>query len=203
MGNSSETQDKILDAAIMHFSRRGYHGTKTADIAKDSGVSEGTVFKYFNTKKDILTSVLNKIVREIIPGIAFGSPEEFEKLAASANPRDEIKAVIKGKVEKINQNISAFKIMINELPFHEDIMNEYVGKFVPSVIKMGEGFYSLGVSRGVFRDINPHTAARSFIGMIATMILDKNLMSKSLDIDKELDVILDIYMNGIYVRKEG
>lgn len=203
MGNSNETKDKILDTAILHFAKKGYNATKTADIARDSGVAEGTVFKYYSTKKDILTSVLNRIVHEIIPGIMLGANDDFQSIVASAEPKKEIKDFIKKKIKKINENISAFKILVNELPFHEDIMNEYVGKFVPSVIRMGEGFYSVGVAKGVFRDINPHTAARSFIGMIATIVLESNILNKSLDIDKELDAVLDIYMNGISARKEG
>ncbi|HYF82153.1 MAG TPA: TetR/AcrR family transcriptional regulator [Clostridia bacterium] len=203
MGNSSETQDRILDTAIRHFAKKGYHGTKTADIAKDSGVSEGTVFKYYSTKKDILRSVLNKIVHEIIPGIMFESTEDFQNLASSADAKQEIKGFIKSKVVKVNENISAFKILVNELPFHEDIMNEYVGQFIPKVIKMAEGFYGLGVAKGIFRDINPHTAVRSFIGMLATVVLEGNVLKKSLDVDKELDVVLDIFMNGICVKKEG
>lgn len=198
-----ETKDRILDIAIMHFAKKGYNATKTADIARDSGVSEGTVFKYYSTKKDILTSVLNRIVHEIIPGIMFESPSDFESLTAATDVKAEIKAFIKKKIGKINQNISAFKILVNELPFHEDIMKEYTGQFVPGVIKIGEGLYSMGVARGVFRDINPHTAARSFIGMIATIVLESNILNKALDIDKELDTVLDIYMNGTSNRKEG
>ncbi|MHB1393639.1 MAG: TetR/AcrR family transcriptional regulator [Clostridia bacterium] len=203
MGNSSETQEKILDTAIRLFAKKGYHGTKTADIARDSGVSEGTVFKYYSTKKDILRSVLNKIVHEIIPGIMFGSSEDFQSLASSADAKAEIKGFIKSKIGKVNENINAFKILLNELPFHEDIMNEYVGQFIPKVIRMAEGFYGLGVAKGIFRDINPRTAARSFIGMIATIVLEGNLLNKLLDVDKELDAVLDIFMNGISTRKEG
>ncbi len=203
MGNSIETQDKILNTAINHFAKKGYHGTKTAEIAKDAGVSEGTVFKYYSTKKDILRSVLNKIVREIIPGIMFGAAEDLQSLVSSVNAKEEIKGFIKSKIGKVNENISAFRILVIELPFHEDIMNEYVGQFIPKVIGMAEGFYRLGVAKGIFRDINPHTAARSFIGMLATIVLERNILNKSLDVDKEIDVVLDIYMNGVCVKSEG
>lgn len=203
MRNSSETQDRILGAAILHFSKKGFHGTKTADIARDSGVSEGTVFKYYSTKKDILRGVLNKIVHEIIPGIMFDDNVDLQRLASAEDPREGIKTFIKEKIGKINKNISAFKILVNELPFHEDIMSEYTGKFVPGVIKMVGSLYQMGVAKGVLRDIDPHIAARSFIGMVAAMVLESNVLNSDLDIDKELDTILDIYLNGISARREG
>jgi AcrR family transcriptional regulator len=203
VGNSVETKDKILDTAIIHFARRGFNGAKTAEIARDAGVSEGTVFKYFSTKKDILTSVLNRIVHEIVPGALFGDNVDLQELVSSADPRGEIKGFIMSRINRVNENISAFKILVNELPFHEDIMHEYTGKFVPGVIRLGEGFYRMGVEKGVFREINPHTAARSFLGMIITIVLERNIMCKDLDIDKELDAVLDIYMNGVSTRKEA
>lgn len=203
MGNSIETQDKILDSAIRHFAKKGYNGTKTADIAKDSGVSEGTVFKYYGTKKDILRGAMNKIVHEIIPGIMFGSEEDFQSLVYSSDPRGELKQFFKIRLEKVNQNLDAFRIVISELQYHEDIMNEYVGQFVPKVIKMIESFFAMGISNGVFKPVNPHTAARSMVGMLATIILEKNVLKKPIELDKETDAALDILFNGICVRKEG
>lgn len=203
MGNSIETQDKILDSAIRHFAKKGYNGTKTADIAKDSGVSEGTVFKYYGTKKDILRGAMNKIVHEIIPGIMFGSEEDFQSLVYSSDPRGELKQFFKIRLEKVNQNLDAFRIVISELQYHEDIMNEYVGQFVPKVIKMIESFFAMGISNGVFKPMNPHTAARSMVGMLATIILEKNILKKPIELDKETDAALDILFNGICVRKEG
>lgn len=203
MGNSIETQDRILDTAIWHFARKGYHGTKTAEIAKDSGVSEGTVFKYYSTKKDILRGVMNKITKVLVPNILFGSTEEFQSLIYSTNPKQEIKEFVKIRIEKVNENIDAFRILVNELQYHEDIMNDYIGQFIPKVIKMVEGFFTLGISKGIFREVDPHIAARSMMGMMNMIILERNILRKPIELDKELDMVLDIFMNGICVKKEG
>ena len=44
----------ILDAASILFSRNGFHGTSTAEIAKSAGVGTGTVFNYFKTKEELI-----------------------------------------------------------------------------------------------------------------------------------------------------
>jgi AcrR family transcriptional regulator len=201
MGNSSETQEKILDTAIRHFAKKGYNGTKTADIARDSGVSEGTVFKYYNTKKDILRAVMYKVVHSIIPDIMFESVGDFQNMFYSSNPRGELKQFLKIRVEKVNQNIDAFKVLVNELQYHEDIMDEYTGQYVPKVLMMAEGFFTFGISKGIFRQVDPHIAARSMIGMVATIVLEGNVLKKPIDIDKELDIVLDIFMNGICTER--
>jgi len=61
----------------------------------------------------------------------------------------------------------------------------------------------LGISKGIFRQMDTHTAARSMVGMMATMVLERNVLKRPVDLDKELDTVLDIFFNGIYVGKEG
>src|SRR5689334_17400016 len=47
----------ILDAALTCFSRDGFHATTTADIVRESGVSQGTLYLYFATKDDIVAAL--------------------------------------------------------------------------------------------------------------------------------------------------
>jgi AcrR family transcriptional regulator len=49
-------RQQILDAALVCFSRDGFHNTTTADIVRESGVSQGTLYLYFATKDDIVVA---------------------------------------------------------------------------------------------------------------------------------------------------
>ena len=48
---------QILDAAIRCFSRDGFHATTTADIVRESGVSQGTLYLYFANKDDMVVAL--------------------------------------------------------------------------------------------------------------------------------------------------
>jgi AcrR family transcriptional regulator len=50
-------RQQILDAALRCFSRDGFHATTTADIVRESGVSQGTLYLYFATKEDIVVAL--------------------------------------------------------------------------------------------------------------------------------------------------
>lgn len=50
-------RQQILDAALRCFSRDGFHNTTTADIVRESGVSQGTLYLYFATKDDIVVAL--------------------------------------------------------------------------------------------------------------------------------------------------
>jgi AcrR family transcriptional regulator len=53
-----ERTARILSAARDFFCAHGYRGTVVADIAREIGISEATVFKYFPTKQDLLNRVI-------------------------------------------------------------------------------------------------------------------------------------------------
>jgi len=50
-------RQQILQAALKCFSRDGFHNTTTADIVRESGVSQGTLYLYFATKDDIILAL--------------------------------------------------------------------------------------------------------------------------------------------------
>lgn len=67
---------KTIEAAIKLFAKQGYHGTSTLQIAKEAGVSQATVFKYFKTKEDLLYS----IIVPVIPKLFLNFLKEFKIL---------------------------------------------------------------------------------------------------------------------------
>ncbi|AAM03807.1 TetR/AcrR family transcriptional regulator [Methanosarcina acetivorans] len=55
----------IVDAALMLFTERGFHGTSTAQISKEAGVATGTLFNYFPTKEYLINSLYFEVKGEL------------------------------------------------------------------------------------------------------------------------------------------
>jgi AcrR family transcriptional regulator len=53
----AETKQRVLAAAHMLFSTRGFASTGTADIAREADVSEGSIFYHFGSKKALLAEL--------------------------------------------------------------------------------------------------------------------------------------------------
>lgn len=58
-------KEAILQAATVMFSQKGYKDTSTAEIARMTGVAEGTVFYHFTSKEKLFLAVLER-TRELI-----------------------------------------------------------------------------------------------------------------------------------------
>jgi TetR/AcrR family fatty acid metabolism transcriptional regulator len=56
----------ILAAAVRVFARRGYHGSRVADIAAEAGVAHGLLYHYFASKEEVLQTVFRENWGELI-----------------------------------------------------------------------------------------------------------------------------------------
>jgi len=57
---TDKTEQKILGAALKIFSEKGFKGATTRVIAQESGFSELTLFRKFETKENLIKCVLTK-----------------------------------------------------------------------------------------------------------------------------------------------
>ena len=67
-----DKKSKILKSALRLFAELGFHGTSTAKIAKEAGVSEGLLFRHFQSKRGLLDAIMHEIeekVREVFAEI--------------------------------------------------------------------------------------------------------------------------------------
>lgn len=59
-------QAELLDAAAEMFREKGYHDTLTSEIAERAGVVEGTIYRYFATKRELLNKVVERAYEDAI-----------------------------------------------------------------------------------------------------------------------------------------
>ncbi len=55
-----QTHDKIIDAAMLLFSKHGFAAVTTKEIAEKSGISEVTLYRHFESKRYLFTTIINE-----------------------------------------------------------------------------------------------------------------------------------------------
>ena len=53
-------REEILDAALVCFSRDGFHRTTMRDIVSESGLSPGAIYNYFKSKEEIVEAIASQ-----------------------------------------------------------------------------------------------------------------------------------------------
>ena len=61
-----EKKEKIKKAAIKLFVEKGFHYTKTSEIAKNAGVGEGTIYIYYKNKLNLARHIFDDGISELL-----------------------------------------------------------------------------------------------------------------------------------------
>ncbi|BDZ68394.1 TetR/AcrR family transcriptional regulator [Methanobacterium ferruginis] len=106
---TSDTENKILDAALKLFAEKGYVGATTRLIAQEAGVSELTLFRRFKTKDNLFKKVLDQNHEKM--------RQEFSAILLDNDYKDSrefLETFIKNYSNVLDNNFDTFCLTINE-----------------------------------------------------------------------------------------
>lgn len=199
----TEKQIKILEAAVEIFSEKGYAATSTSEIAQKAGVAEGTIFRHYKTKKDLLLSIAGPIVSKLLFPFVI---RDFVKMIDLPYERadDFFRAIAKDRFKFARENTKIIKIIIHELPFQPELMEQVKVLSTEYVVKRIHKIIIHFQEEGQIIEAPPwrvmRTGASILMGMILTHLFI--LPDFPIDEDEEIERTIDILMYGIAGRKE-
>ncbi len=82
-GSKETTKSRIIASARKLFADQGYQKTTIVDISRQAGLSEAALYEYFHGKEDLLLTIPDLWVSELIKGLEdqlFGIKGAFNKL---------------------------------------------------------------------------------------------------------------------------
>jgi AcrR family transcriptional regulator len=151
----------IIDAALALFARKGFRGTTTKEIAEAAGCSEATIFKYFATKDELYSAILEaKATIE----------ETLAKAAEAATLRDDVgvfRAVGLEALIRTEQDPSLMRLLLFSALEGHELSHLFFESQVRRLHEFLSNYIGQRIADGVFHPVNPLLAARGFVGMIA------------------------------------
>ncbi|WP_077624081.1 TetR/AcrR family transcriptional regulator [Sediminibacillus massiliensis] len=105
---------KIMESAIKHFSRKGYFSTSMQEIAEDCRISKGSLYKYFDSKEDLLIQLF-----EYNHGKMFERARNIH-LDNSLSPSEVFIRTIVIELEGMLENRDFFNVLYKSLPKKDD-----------------------------------------------------------------------------------
>src|SRR5579875_3226993 len=128
----TDKQIKIIQAAVEIFAEKGYAATSTSEIAQKAGVAEGTIFRHYRTKKDLLISIVTPVMAKLVAPFVL---RDFNKVLDShyEHFEDFLRAVMRNRLDFVVKNAPIIKIMLHEIPFHPELQRQFREKVFPQV----------------------------------------------------------------------
>ena len=182
-------REQILQTAVDLFSKRGFKGTTTKEIAKASGVSEAMVFRHFASKDELYGAILhNKGCQDGVQRMPW---EENEVLAEAIRQKDDFAVfynLAKNALDKHHEDVGFMRLLFYSALEEHDLAERFFGEFVARIYGFIGGYIEERQRDGVFRKLEPKIAVRAFMGMMIHHSLNNILWDKQrnlLDITNE------------------
>jgi AcrR family transcriptional regulator len=175
----------IILSSIEVFSRTNYEKATTAMLAKEAGVAEGTLYKYFPTKKDLFLECFRYISQVLV--------ERYVKIYKETrhDPREYLLGVSRSYFEFVQENpeMRRFLAFVLNNSFDSDFREE-LDSFTMFNVNAAEHMIKKAIEQGEVRpDINPRVAAWILVGGYFTLFLMSELEAEEF---KDPDFITDL-----------
>ncbi|WP_164929250.1 TetR/AcrR family transcriptional regulator [Gloeobacter violaceus] len=198
---STDNRRKILDASQHLFAQQGFGNTPTSQIAKRAGIAEGTIFRYFPTKKDILIELVTSGWVTILTDLL----TELSQMASYTH----VENVMRNRMRDMHSNMDLMKVCFFEAQFHPDLRDRVHSEVIARMLDVAEDFFQTAMDRGAYRPMNPKVVARVFLGMFTIAGFSDQTMSgggsigQILEMDEMVRGISDIFLHGVVARPES
>lgn len=199
-----EKEKKILQAAIHVFSEKGFSASTTSEIAKNAGVAEGTIFRYYKTKKDILHNILLHFINTFGSKLILDNVGKILDNAEDKDFRSLLKDLLYDRLKLAKSFYPIFRIVITEAIYHEDVREALYQNVALKAINIISTAQIKMADKGLIRnDISSSALLRCTLGSIFTLVAQKMLFESKTsteEFEKEVDEVLDILLYGLVTR---
>lgn len=193
----TEKQISVLLAAIDLFSEKGYDATSTSEIAKEANVAEGTIFRYYKTKKDLLFAIPTVLSKASLFETFFN---DFNELWNSDHENFEIflRKLILNRKRFVSETMPILKVIIQELSFHPELRNKILNTVLIPAVNRFIIIIDKFKDKGEIIDI----PSASIVNLVGTSIFGyffvHNIVLPELNQDdRELDYLIQYILNGL------
>lgn len=180
------TRERIIKSAKKLFADQGYQKTTIVDISRQAGLSEAALYEYFQGKEDLLLTIPDLWVSEMLRDI------------------DEQLFGIRGAVNRLRKFLWWYLRRIEQAPFDAKIVYLFlktnanfmstevyanVKKFYSNLLEIFEEGRKTGELKP---DLNPHLARDIFVGTMDHIITRWLLKDMSYSIFENLDDLFEL-----------
>jgi TetR/AcrR family fatty acid metabolism transcriptional regulator len=186
-----DKREAILRAATRVFAHNGYFNSKVADIAREAGVADGTVYLYFKSKEDILHSIFDRSVDDALAAAR-------KQIELISDPRDKLRRIALLHLERLGADRDLAVVFQVELRGSTKFMEEFSAAGFAEYLSLIRSSFEEGQRAGMFRaDLNANVVAKILFGALDEMATNWILSKRRYKLAPMADQVLDIFLNGV------
>ena len=159
---------RIMQAALLLFSEKGFDATTTREIAQASEISEGVIFRHFQSKDELYAAIL-RVTPDAPP-----LDEWLTELAVYAERRDDARlfASFAARVLEYHLRDPVFlRLMLYSALEHHTLARRFSERQIKPAHEFLRQYIVKRQQEGAFRACDPDVTVRAFAGMLMYHLL--------------------------------
>ena len=185
-------REQIVEAATRVFAEKGFRRATTREVAREAGISEGTIYNYFEDKDALLMAILHKLNE------TERRAEDFEEGMAS-DFQGFLKEYLRQRMSLIWENREAFRVVLSEMLVNAELRELYLRQVLAPTMAIAEENFRSRIEQGEVRQTDAPLAMRSVAGTVLGVLIlgllgDEEVGSRS---DEIPDVLTGLLVYGL------
>jgi TetR/AcrR family fatty acid metabolism transcriptional regulator len=191
---ASRKQEKyvqILDAAQKVIAENGFHGSQVSRIAKEAGVADGTIYLYFKNKEDILISLFQDRLGDLV--------DMFNHSIRETNSADEaIRKICEIHFTQLEENVDLAYVTQIELRQSSLELRKAIGLAVKPYIELIEHILEKGIKERTFRpDLDIKLTRLLIFGAMDEVVTSWLIAGRKYSLSAQVDKTVDFFLRGL------
>jgi len=176
--NAGEKRDRILHAAETCMKERGLGALNIRDVAREAGVSLGSVHYYFSGKDQILMEIFEGFVRRVSRATLARVP--------GADPRQVIADFLEGFFTELEREPYTCQLFLDlwQHVNRQEASRQLMASYYRNALEFLTRMIRDGKRQGLFRVESPALAAAQIIALIDGIKVQAHLFGAAVDMQK-------------------
>ncbi len=201
MKKSDKTKKRILEVAMKIFSEKGYHGTTTKEIAIGANISEGTIFKYYHSKINLMITGILDFLSNFGHDLFIKGLEEIIEESENLSFEEVLKKIIMNRKALFDEYSDYIIVLLTEYKNHSEIRELFMKEFEDDMQYFFDQLIRVGIKKNVLTDrSNSYIFIRSMLGSVLIMLFNHYYFiqwSSGLSFETEVDLVVEQLINGL------
>jgi TetR/AcrR family fatty acid metabolism transcriptional regulator len=189
----NDKRERIVEAAIEVFAEKGFRSARISDIAEGAGVADGTIYLYFRNKEDLLLTIFEEKMEELLRALALA-------LEGIASPVEKMRAFARFHFHQLRTHPALAQVLQVELRQSTRFVRQYRPERLWEYLGVFEGLIRDGQAQGELRaDMDPFLAKWAFFGALDELsiqwVLARN--RERFNLEQAADQVVEIFLHGL------
>ena len=164
-----DRREDILRASLHLFAEKGFHGTSMRDIAREADITEGLIYHYFASKRDLFRAIIEE--HSFLPLL-----RTLPDLAGQLDLRALLIVLARGFFDVLRQNTELVRLLLQEVQVFPEEKEAFFADAVGESIRELAQVLETRMNARARTQVDPQVASRLFFNSLLAFFVEQEIL---------------------------